>query len=305
MGEPDERVGGLDEDPRSGDEGTSLSHHSDSQNQTLIEIEPPTPLRSSTPDPFPPTYSHSERVSNTLQPLSATFTLTGNDPDPLAVPLPSHFEDLLILHTAVERALSLHLATDGAKAASAIASASNSASTHAHSKTKGVTRKGENENFQVSIPNLISFANLKIMVEKGSNRNFGLEKFSQLIWLWTCTLDCQLDDRLGKEGNMEDEIKGLGFISKPMKELHRATGKKSLTWGLGIEITVKTNIILPNLELVNPSLPVSGPLPPARRITARDGMSIVALWSQSSEMRTEEVRKRLGMLAIREYRVSL
>ena len=195
-----------------------------------------------------------------------------SDVDPLTVPLPDHLAALCALHGAVEKALVVHLAMDGTKAAAAISSASDAS--------------GDDGTYRVQLPGLISYPALRPIVERGAGRSFGPDSFAQLVSIW------QAED---------DE--GLGFLVSTMRERDRASGRASVVWSLGLELVVRHNAPVAARSLVNaPSSPPQAS-PSKFGGGTRDGMSLIALWSQSSDARRNEVRRRLGLLVVRAYEV--
>lgn len=77
------------------------------------------------------------------------------------LPFPAHHATLLALHSAVEYALVVHLASVG---------------------TAGSTI--ENDSNSIAIPHLISFSALRPLVERSSGRNFSKNELARLLWIW-------------------------------------------------------------------------------------------------------------------------
>lgn len=205
------------------------------------------------------------------------------------VELPVNYQNLLSLHTALERAIMLHISTEGKAGliASAVAHASqqpNVAST-----------------YKVEIPALAPYTALKGVVERGSGLQFGEKQLGQLLWIWQRASDARL-----KRG--DQTARGLGFILSRVPDVSKGFGSKSGTWGVGIELEVKRNEPEPTMELLGAS---ASPRKQAGRSSlggggggARDGMSVVALWSQGSDGRKELVRQTLGQMVLDQLEVS-
>lgn len=231
--------------------------------------------------------------------------------DAHSVPLPDHYAALLNLHAAVERALLLHLATEGSKACSAAVAtpASDSATS---------TSSGNSETLVVDLPNLATFTGIRAVVERGSGRRFGPTELAQLVWLWEGGLNgpqaSEEDDLFTSSDSMASRKKegrrgGLSMTVSSTRELDRNSGKRVHTWGIGIHLELKQNVQLPALELVGSSPSSSssrqGALSsldsPATPALKRVGMSVLPLWSSKAEYRREEMRRRLGECVLKAH----
>jgi len=120
--------------------------------------------------------------------------------------MPSSFANLLALHNALEKALLLHLATQGASAAMTIVNSSQSTCSPEENTSRpsardermktpepdqqGSSRRdlnSENEEDMVKtfrLESLVSWPVIKPIVERGSGKNFGEKELAQLLWLW-------------------------------------------------------------------------------------------------------------------------
>lgn len=198
--------------------------------------------------------------------------------------LPPSLVHLLSLHTALERALILHLSTHGSSIASTVSSV--------HPTSSAA---------YVRMTNLIDLPTLSRMLES-SGKRFSENELRKVCWVWQgCdSLDGE-EDELRVE---EDEAGGMGFLIT--RSRLAKMGKVSLTYGLGISVAVKANPQLPKFELLPPSSPKGGkrtttmPPSPSSIGKGRDGMSIVALWTQGKEERRKEFERRLKKWANRD-----
>ena len=198
--------------------------------------------------------------------------------------LPPSLVHLLSLHTALERALILHLSTHGSSIASTVSSV--------HPTSSAA---------YVRMTNLIDLSTLSRMLES-SGKRFSENELRKVCWVWQgCdSLDGE-EDELRVE---EDEAGGMGFLIT--RSRLAKMGKVSLTYGLGISVAVKANPQLPKFELLPPSSPKGGkrtttmPPSPSSIGKGRDGMSIVALWTQGKEERRKEFERRLKKWAGRD-----
>ncbi|GAA96796.1 uncharacterized protein L969DRAFT_83419 [Mixia osmundae IAM 14324] len=95
---------------------------------------------------------------------------------------------------------------------------------------------------------------------------------------------------------------GMGFLVTVMRKLDRQTGRRVATWGLGIELNVKRNVQVAEFELLQDAAPLSSSddeqdVQQARAESAsgrpRDGMSVIALWSQGAAARKDLISRRL------------
>ncbi|BGP32287.1 hypothetical protein JCM10296v2_004068 [Rhodotorula toruloides] len=238
-------------------------------------------------------------------PLDLPFVFQTSSPrTSSATPLPSPLASLLSLHSAIERALIMHLSTAGSTIASSISdvdSASNEA--------------------KVKMANLIDLPTLTRMLES-SGKRFGENELRRLVWVWQGAggvartdagedLDGSPRGRntvvLGRDG--EDEVGGMGFVvsrARVASTSSSAGPRVSQTYGLGISVSLRTNPQLPKLELVSPSSgktrTTAAPPSPSSVGKGRDGMSIVALWAQGKEQRRKEVEGRLRRWAERQVK---
>lgn len=216
--------------------------------------------------------------------------------------LPAPISALLALHAALEGALIMHLGMSGSFVASS--------STEFDAKGRATVR----------IPNLITLTELGKMVRSSGGRECGQKEIEQLVWAWDgCGLD---EDELIGDGDDEDDLRvvergddevgGLGFIVSKT----RVGRGNNIVWthGLGITVTIKSNPQLPKYELV-PHSPKRArqneaqtpPASPSSIGRGRDGMHVVALWSQGKEARRKELTRRLrrwGRKCAREEQVS-
>jgi hypothetical protein len=171
----------------------------------------------------------------------------------------------------------------------------------------------------VSIPNLITYTNLRPIVENSCGRRLGINEFSKLVGIWS-----DGEESVSSLEKKEDEIRGLGFIVNKTRTLDPKTGKKVWDWGIGIELKV----VLPPKRQITPPIQVSfgnapstppsknnsgfnsvsnspnlinseGFSPPLKNSirnsnsNGREGMSIIALWHNGIESRKNEVARRL------------
>lgn len=223
----------------------------------------------------PPSISPFKTPTKSKANLSASYHLS-----PFNAPLPEHYQTLLNLHTAFERALMLHLTTEGkgGRIASAV-----SGSTSDFSSTQ-----------RIRLENLATFNALRPMVERGSGRRFSQVEFAQLVWLWQSTPD-------------PFTTAGLGFLVTKTVELSKTTGKKLNAWGIGIELDLKRNgeASERSLAILNSPSPVKKQNTPSKMAGKRDGMSVVALWSQGAEERKTEIRLRLGKCVVQHHEVGI
>lgn len=197
--------------------------------------------------------------------------------------LPKSYENLLNLQVALERALMLYLSTEGR--AGQVASAVSTAAKHA-------VLRGE-ETYSVKLHNLASLVNLRSIVERASGRRFGEKELAQLLWLW------QQKSRTGVRNE-------FGLVVTRMSERSGVNATKTTSYGIGLELTLKRNSAAANqstIEIVGCS--INKQTSSGASTTHRDGMSVVATWSQGSEHRKLEMRKRMILFLLRERAVSL
>ncbi|KAA1132918.1 hypothetical protein PGTUg99_022477 [Puccinia graminis f. sp. tritici] len=119
--------------------------------------------------------------------------------------MPSSFVNLLALHNALEKALLLHLATQGANAAMTVV---NSTPPTCPTETNTLTPPARDERMKTPEPDqqrsrralspeeeedlfktfrlesLVSWPVIKPIVERGSGKHFGERELAQLLWLW-------------------------------------------------------------------------------------------------------------------------
>lgn len=216
----------------------------------------------------------------------ASNTVEDVDPDQL----PSTYTNLLSLHTALERALLLHLATEGSHATLTTV---HKPSPKLTSDNRMCTPEPEEEGIQTfRLLNLISWSTLRPMVERGSGKSFTEKELSQLLWIW------QKEETLTKAEETEEGMKvGMGFIISRLET--------SRTFGLGIELQVKENLQLPSLSLVSPNRSKSSPKSPGKNRNLlsqiqnspnhknKNNMKLISLWTSQVEERRKEVSKRL------------
>ncbi|ORY84079.1 hypothetical protein BCR35DRAFT_303129 [Leucosporidium creatinivorum] len=198
------------------------------------------------------------------------------------VPLPAPLADLLDLHSSIEGALIMHLSTSGSSVAST--------STDFDQEGKATVR----------IHNLIEMAELSKMVRCG-RRQFGVEELERLVWAWEgCgeMLEEEEDGlrvvRDGEGGGVGEEVGGLGFLVS-RKRVGKGNNIQS-TYGIGISVNIKANPQLPKFELL-PHSPSqkdkAAPPSPSSVGRGREGMNVVALWTQGKDARREELMRRL------------
>jgi hypothetical protein len=195
--------------------------------------------------------------------------------DPLSIELPPHYASYVNLHAALERALMVHLSTEGkgGRIASAVAQAF----------------KSNDDSPLVSMPALITYHQLRPLIEQGGGYQFSEAHFARLVWLWA------------DQTSASSPLSGLGFVVNKTLNRSRSSGQKVSSWGLGIELKIRRTSD-PGLSLVG----VEPPSPKRSRSAAenaRDGMSVVALWSLGAEGRKEAVRRKLGLLVIAHQQV--
>ncbi|GAA5840187.1 hypothetical protein JCM9279_002304 [Rhodotorula babjevae] len=206
-------------------------------------------------------------------------TIAGAPPSP---PLPPPLAALLALHSAVERALILHLSTSG--------SGASLASTLSDLDPDSGTA-------QLRMPNLVDLATLGRMLESTGKR-CGEDELRRLVWAWQGA-----DDPASPRAhvNAEDEVGGMGFIvSRARAATLAGPARVAHTYGLGISVAVRSNPQLPKFELVSPgrgdaaaAARRDAPPSPSSVGKGREGMSIVALWTQGKEARRVELEGRL------------
>jgi hypothetical protein len=217
--------------------------------------------------------------------LGLPFSLEPTSPSK-STHLPPALADLVTLHAALEGALIMHLGTAGWAVASSAA-----------------TDFDEAGRATVRIPNLIDLQELGKMVRSGAQQ-FGEKELARLVWAWEgCGIgeegeDAEEED-LKVEMRGEDEAGGLGFIVSKTR-IGKGHNIQNI-YGIGIAVTLKSNPQLPKLELVAPSSPsrkddkqaAIAPPSPSSIGKGREGMNVVALWTQGKDARREELVRRL------------
>ncbi|PWN37089.1 uncharacterized protein FA14DRAFT_169978 [Meira miltonrushii] len=120
-----------------------------------------------------------------------------------SLPFPAHHATLIALHSAVEYALVVHLASVG---------------------TAGSTI--ENDSKSIAIPHLISFSVLRPLVERSSGRKFSKNELARLLWIWGAAPA----NETNSTAVSQIQKNNIGFtISKARI--------RSLDWMLGIRIS--------------------------------------------------------------------
>ncbi|GAA5897180.1 hypothetical protein JCM8208_003748 [Rhodotorula glutinis] len=250
--------------------------------------------RAVTPPPPPafPVGLASPTPSTSSPSLGYPFALHASPRRPTAgarstSPLPPALAALLSLHSAVERALILHLSTSG--------SGSSLASTLSDLDPDSGTA-------QLRMPNLVDLATLGRMLESTGKR-CGEDELRRLVWAWQGADDPASPRAnvnggvgVGVGGGADDEVGGMGFIvSRARTATLAAPGRVAHTYGLGISVAVRSNPQLPKFELVSPGRQARRDAPPSPSSVGkgREGMSIVALWTQGKEARRVELEGRL------------
>ncbi|CAO1633409.1 unnamed protein product [Sympodiomycopsis kandeliae] len=153
------------------------------------------------------------------------------------LPLPPHFNTILLLYAALEHALVVHLATTG----TAGSSTSSMDSTLTDSFGQSVVR----------LPNLITFSALKPLVERTAGRRLGSVELAKLMYVWsngrlesapavnTTTAPTKAVESGPTGGTTTaDTLAGLGFLIGRQRCLD-ANGRRRWDWSLGIELTIK------------------------------------------------------------------
>ncbi|KAL8293612.1 hypothetical protein RQP46_000313 [Phenoliferia psychrophenolica] len=300
FGEPDERVEDLvaergearrkqlerellrgEDDARDGRGRKPASSNYTPTKRRVIERSPSPPRRGSAPFP-----SHRDSPPTLGLPFS-TFPKASSTTSSSST-LCESLQNLVKLHVTLESALVIQLASNGA------AVASSSSQTNAEGEAL------------IRIPNLISFPELRTMIESGG-RSFTEQQLARLVWVWegcglgegsapSTPVDELDDDELKVE---KSDVGGMGFIITKT----RTGSSKGIvtTYGIGISVTLRANPQLPPFELLPPRSPGSSkaqgkrvaPPSPGSVGKGREGMSVVALWSQGQENRRTEFNSRL------------
>lgn len=278
----------------------------------------PTPTGAASPLGLPFAFQTDATTSTTTSPKRNT-----------ARPLPPHLAALLSLHAAVERTLILHLSTAGSTIASTVSDTS-------RTEDGGATAT-------VRMTNLIDLSTLGKMLASTGKR-FTETELRRLVWVWqgagggytapssSCSTAARKSPTKSSPSAMsgsivfgrdsEDEVGGMGFLvtrartasssasaaNNGSSSLFNASGARvSSTYGIGIAVAVRSNPQLPKLELVSPGRKGSIPTPPSPSSVGkgRDGMSIVALWTQGKEQRQREVERRLRAWADKQVKLEV
>lgn len=225
------------------------------------KLQPRSTTNSDEDNPFldTPSTSSLSLASNTLPIQDLPYS---NSP---ALPLPPHYNALLILHTAIEHALVVHLATSGAA-----------------SSSMDSTTVDANGQSIVRLPNLITYTQLKPLVERTSGRRLGPVELSRLMYLWSngrasATMDTTSNTApTAAAGKDQETLSGLGFLLTRQRILD-AHGRRKWDWSLGIELTIrrKKREITPPLHVSFGTglddVSVSIPTTPPRRSAATFG----------------------------------
>lgn len=150
------------------------------------------------------------------------------------LPLPNHYQSLLMLHTAIEHALVVQLATTGIGSSSTTfidtASVSGASSS------------------LVRLPNLITFGALRPLVERTAGRRLGSIELARLMYVWSngSAISTGLPTASNppllppkRPGNRSDPeyLSGLGFLLGRQRILD-GSGRRKWDWSLGIELTL-------------------------------------------------------------------
>lgn len=284
----------LDSDEEGEDSKSSLARKLTTPTKVVV-------ARPRTPSPPRQRTTMVPSPSSLGQPFSLQPSSFSSSSSPTTA-LPAPLATLLKLHERIEGALILHLSISG----SSVASSATEFNRHGHAL--------------VRIPNLIDLPELIKMVRTGATQ-FGEVELSQLVWAWEgCGEEDEDDDgeeediKVEKRG--EDECGGLGFIVS-RKRLGNG-GSIQTTYGVGISVQLKSNPQLPKFELLPPTSPsrklaaattMSSPTSssPSSGGKGRDGMNVVALWTQGKDARRTELLRRLrgwGKRCAREEQVS-
>lgn len=164
--------------------------------------------------------------------------------------MPSSFANLLALHNALEKALLLHLATQGASAAMTIVNSSQSTCSPKRNNSRppardermktpepdqqGSSRRDlntEQEEDMVKtfrLESLVSWPVIKPIVERGSGKNFGEKELAQLLWLWQNDPD---GDPIEKEKIKVGKRKDCGSTDVDTQHDHEGGAKEQVGMG--------------------------------------------------------------------------
>lgn len=155
------------------------------------------------------------------------------------LPLPSFYSSLLTLHMALEHALVVHLATAGCSSATLQSSPSASSSDEESDtdRTPSSRTRGERKLTKtVRLPNLISYTALRPLVERSGGRRLGPTELRRLASVWVDFQRCQ------NPAEVEEEVRGLGFIISKTRSMDPRTRRRALDWGIGIELEIKRTV---------------------------------------------------------------
>ncbi|WVQ79404.1 hypothetical protein IAT38_001501 [Cryptococcus sp. DSM 104549] len=194
--------------------------------------------------------------------------------------LPPHLETLLNLHTAVNLALSFHMATHPPVLPPHPASATS-----------------------VPLPNLTNYLAIKADVERTSGRRFGAQELGRLAWVWAWDGVELPDEKKAKEKKKavmleEDnpfvvpsapdigagEVSGLSYIISSTRTRDPGSGKMVFTHGLGIDLELRvgeTRQLLPGSDGGFGNKGQGG------------GTGAIGRWSAGGEGREDVFRERL------------
>lgn len=212
--------------------------------------------------------------------------------------LPYTYTNLLALHTAVERAILLHLATEGGGTVTSTTSSPRrtpSRRDRMRTPEPDEAREGSGGPLKTfRLANFITWPSLRPIVERGSGKRFTETELAQLLWMWQGD---ELSDQPEESGQGQVQ-RGMGFTISCVRALDPFTLPKRLrlTYGFGIEITARENPQLPSYTLCSPGQRLAPESPSRTRSPGRrpcNGMNVIALWSSQVEERKSEVARRL------------
>lgn len=308
FGEPDERVEDLDRErgeKRRRELELDIQRNSASKVRVVDDGEWEAPKGSRGKGGFPRATPTKRRIfDRSPSPPRRPFVLAGqrDSPPVLGLPfsaftkprpsstvpasLPAPLASLLALHIMLESSLVLHLANEGAAVASS---------------TSQTNALGE---AVIRIPNLINFHELRKKIESGG-KAFGEKELARLLWVWEGCGQGEGEESMASVNRDDDddeldvgkgEAGGMGFVVTKT----RAGSARSIltTYGIGIAVSLRANPQLPTFELLphSPSRSLEkkvAPPSPGSVGRGREGMSVVALWSQGQDSRREEFGRRL------------
>lgn len=199
-------------------------------------LDPPTASAASSSDEDNP-FLDASRITLSTQPQEIPTLPYAISP---GLQLPSHFKTILLLHSALEHALVVHLATAGTASSS-----TSMDSDLTDSSGQSVVR----------LPNLISYSTLRPLVERTAGRRLGPVELARLMYIWSNgRVECAAAvnpttaptkpivsnsttvDR--SASTSENILSGLGFLLGRQRCLD-SNGRRSWDWSLGIELTIK------------------------------------------------------------------